>query len=225
MLPCPVQLLLFGVSALLILSSCELERTVLSDDGKPVISENKKSESGGLEEHFLSDFDAKVSSVKNKDGVPQTVIDKQSSYQGKNFLMQNSSFAATETKGSNSEVNKKLFDSGDKKYKTEQWGGNYANEVFSKDIRPEFMNEGKGIARTEWEDAGKVISRRNSDIAGMVYDHGGEQFDTLKRDGMIEEGIERGRHTTSKIKIVPYRVQQQRSVEDVRELLGRKPGE
>lgn len=202
-----------------------MERTVLSDDGKPVLSETPKSEENGLEDHFLGDFDAMVRSAKTKDGVPQTVIDKQSSYQGKNFMMGNSLFETSETKGSASEVSKKVFDSFDKKYKTRQWGGNYANEVFSKDIRPEFMNEGKGISRTEWGDAEKVISRRSSDVTGKMYDSGGEQYDTLKRDGIIEEGIERGRYTTSKIKIVPYRVQQQRSVEDVRELLGRKPGE
>lgn len=222
---CLFRSLFLCVASLPVLSGCATERTVLSDDGKPLLSENKKSEDGTLEEHFLGDFDAKVRSVKNQDGVPQTVIDKQSSFQGKSFMMANSPFDTTEIKGSASEVNKKLFDSSDKKYQTRQWGRDYANEVFSKDIRPEFMNEGKGIARTEWEDAGKVISRRNADASGMVYDHGGEQYDTQKRDGIIEEGVERGRYTTTKIKIVPYRVQQQRSVEDVRELLGRKPGE
>lgn len=221
------------LSALCALVCCTPERSIVDDDDTTSGESGEKMESQqfnrnrqvSLEEHFLGNYDRSAHTVKGKDGVPQTVIDKSSSFQGKQYNMGGSPFALTEADEEKKAVNRRIFDASDKRFKKKAWGGSRSNNQFSKDLQPDFMKEGKGVAREEWSGSGKKINRKSADEGNLAYDPGGENIDTSKRDGIIEEGIERGRRTSEKIKIVPYRAQQKRTVEDVRELLGRKPGE
>lgn len=173
---------------------------------------------------FIKDYDSTVSVETTADGVPQTRINKRSTFQGKRFDMGGSPFEKKSFEDGDKQATvRKIFDAHGKTFGTKQWDGEFINSDFKHDMKPDFMNEDKGIARKVWQGEKREFERRAADESGLAYETSESDITTSQKDGIIEEGIQRGRE--KKIRIVPYRVDQQRSVEDIRSLLGRKPGE
>lgn len=159
------------------------------------------------------------------DGVPQTTSDKKSDFDGKRFDMsEGSPFGGKSFADGGKEAGaRKIFDASNKSFGTKQWDGEFVNSEFRHDIRPDFMKEDRGIGRKVWQGGKEEFQRRAADETGLVYETSASDVTTSQRDGIIEEGVRRGE--SRKIRIVPYRDDQQRSVEDIRAILGRKPGE
>ncbi len=159
------------------------------------------------------------------DGVPQTTSDKKSEFQGKRFDMSEGSMFGKKNfvDGGKGTGERKIFDASGKAFGTKKWDGEFVNNEFKHDIRPDFMKEDRGIGRKAWEGKKEEFRRRAADESGLSYETSASDVTTSQKDAIIEEGIRRGE--SRKIRIVPYRDDQQRSVEDIRAILGRKPGE
>lgn len=215
MLPLPIRAL---VPALLAgLCACTAQRTPIDD------LEPSGARIGSIDQ-YMEGFDSSVTIEKSADGVPQTRVNKRSSFQGKTFDMGGSPFEKKSFEDGDKQASmRKIYDARGKTYGTKQWNGGFANSDFKHDMKPDFMKEDKGIARKEWQGERREFERRAADESGLAYETSESDIDTSQRDGIIEEGIRRGQ--MKKIRIVPYRVDQQRSVEDIRSLLGRQPGE
>lgn len=214
-LPRSICALLPGV--LVCLCACTAQRTELGD------IEPSGARVRSLD-NYLDEYDSIASSETTPDGVPQTRINKRSKFQGKRYDMGGSPFEkkSFEDGGKEAAV-RKIFDARGKTFGTKQWDGGFANSDYKHGMKPDFMNEDKGIARKDWQGEQREFERRAADESGLAYETAESAISTSQKDGIIEEGIQRGRST--KIRIVPYRDDQQRSVDDIRSLLGRKPGE
>lgn len=174
----------------------------------------------GLAARFLP-----VTGERMVDGVPQTTSDKKSDFEGKRFDMsEGSPFGKKSFAGSGKDAGaRKIFDASGKNFGTKKWDGEFVNSEFRRDMRPDFMKEDRGIGRKAWQGRKEEFQRRAANETGLAYETSASGVTTSQKDAIIEEGVRRGE--SRKIRIVPYRDDQQRSVEDIRAILGRKPGE
>ncbi|MBE6418998.1 MAG: hypothetical protein E7031_02590 [Akkermansiaceae bacterium] len=204
--------------------SCESVRTVYDENGKVVVERDGARERS-LNDYFEEEFDANFTEQKNKDGVPQATSHKVSSYQkdidaarrgdkeyatGSYNAGGTSSFAGREFSGSS-----ERFD-GNKRF-----DGFSGNSQYNTDMRPAFMSESKGVARTAYN--GHSAADRysaegaNYDASGRIYATHDSGISTTDTSGYFESRKEKWGKPT----IISSREYYKRTIDETRTMLGR----
>lgn len=205
------------------LAACQSERTVYDQYGNVV----KESEPG-VEKDIYSvmeeRFDAAFSEKKNKDGVPESASARVSRYQkdidnartdGKRFVTK--SFGGL----MESSLKDKSFAESGKGF-----GGNKSLDIskssaYSRDLRPDFLNDSHGIAHKDYE--GEHANRR-SGWESQSFDASGQSFSTnpSQYKPHTPSGYVQSREAIRQQPIIyDHRNQSKKNIEDTRRLMGR----
>ncbi len=216
---------MFALCACLLLPACESVRTVY-DEGGNVVPED---DSDGAHETDLftayeKRFEASFSENRNAQGVPEAESQRVSSFQKKldaardtdnTFATKPFGGVKENEWGSKSFGTRKIYD-GRKNFEED----GRVTSSFSREQRPDFMNESHGIAHRDYEGG---LSKRYegegiySDDAGRVYRTQASQYHQDQTSGYFESH----RHDTPAPPIRDHRSQQTREIMNVRNILGR----
>lgn len=219
--------MLLTITCLLTLPACQTVRTVYDDSGNEVQEHTGVERS--LEDYMQETFDREVTRKKNEDGVPESSSTKVSRYQkdidaarrqDKTFSTGNISLSK-EFSGQNlrfGESNKN-FDS------SKRYTGGMSTAAYSKDLRPDFMSDTKGIYSRQ-DAYGGFSANDRAEGEGFAYD----AFDTAHSYGTSASNISRdatsGYYESRKNKfeqprIINHRDYYKKSLFETRALLGR----
>ncbi len=142
------SLLLFA--SVLLLSSCESQRTYYDEAGNEIAPEGVDAKTQSLEERFTSSFTMK----KTEQGVPMATSDKVSSFQGKIDEARGSKDNVFET----SEYKDiSVFSDADRHSRWDgehvarkKYAGSHESDI-SRDLRPDFLDKGRGVEIKEYD--------------------------------------------------------------------------
>lgn len=216
-----------AITALLLaaLCSCESVRTVYDENGKEV-KEHQGARERSLNDYFEEEFDSNFTEKKNKDGVPQATSHKVSSYQkdidaarrgDKEFAT-----GAYQGGGGLSGYAGKRFDGSSTKFdNSKRFDGFSGDSQYSTDMRPAFMSESKGVARTDYSghsSADRYSSEGHAyDASGRIYATHNSGISTSDTSNYFESRKEKWGKPT----IISNREYYKRTIEETRTMLGR----
>ncbi len=211
------------LSASLLLPSCETVRTVYDEGGNEV----KQDESEGARESdifsaYEKRFDESFSEKKNAQGVPEAKSRRVSGFQRElDSARDTDNPYATKSFGGLKESN--LRDKGFTGTKIYSGGKAYevsrTQSAITRDMRPDFMNESRGIAHESYQGA-----RRRSSSEGSYTDDGDETYGTHASSYRREQEsgyFESLRDQTPAPPIYDHRDTQTREIMNIRNILGR----
>lgn len=212
---------------LLCLPACTSVRTVYDENGNEV-----KDRPGGersLEDYMADTFDKDVSRKKNKDGVPESSSNKVSRYQKAidEARRDTSEYSTGRFSGTGSYSGSDLRFSGAGKAfdKSKTYSGTFASSAYSRDLRPAFMSDSKGIYGTDSRHGSITADNR---AAGEGLAHG--SYTTSSVYGTHPSSISRDtpsgyyesrRNKTPQPRILNHRDYYKKSLFETRALLGR----
>ena len=224
MLRRPATLLM--LLALLGCTACTPVRTVYDSQGNEV----KDDEPGGekdLMSTFEKRFDNDFSEKKNADGVPVTTSGKVSSFQREldNARKIDKPFATGSfDTGRQLDLRNDSFGGGSKRFNTGKDDiARTGNDMFSTDLRPDFMNESHGISHSQRYRGASTADR--SDLEGIArndrdesfYLSGDEPYTTTQSNNYVEHRRDKSEQPT----IIHYKDYYRQHINSVRQLLGR----
>lgn len=207
----------------LCMMSCRSERTVYDQYGN-VVKESVPGEEKDIYTVMEERFDAAFSEKKNKDGVPETASSRVSRYQrdidnartgGKQFLTK--AFTASSESG----IRDKVYGESGKDFGGRKTFAGIKNDTYSRDLRPDFLNENRGLAHKDY--MGSHIGKRSGWENRASADSGERYYAPLSQ----YNGHERSTYIQSRESrreqplIYDHQNQGTKSIEDTRRLLGR----
>lgn len=224
MLRRPATLLL--LLALLGCTACTPVRTVYDSQGNEV----KDDEPGGekdLMSTFEKRFDNDFSEKKNADGVPVTTSGKVSSFQREldNARKIDKPFATGSfDTGRQLDLRDDSFNGGSKRFNTGKDDiARTGNDMFSTDLRPDFMNESHGISHSQRYRGASTADR--SDLEGIARNDRDESFylsdDEPYTTTQSNNYVEHRRDKSGQPTIIHYKDYYRQHINSVRQLLGR----
>ena len=217
------RFLLSGI-VLIALASCKSVRTVYDENGREV-KQHEGARERSLNDYFEEEFDSGFSEQKNKDGVPEATSKKVSSFQKDiDAARRGDKEYATGTynAGGTSSFSGKRFTGSDTKFdSSKRFEGFSGDSQYNTDLRPAFMSEGKGVARTPY--TGHSSSDRYSaegntyDATGRIYATHDSTYSTSDTSGYFESRKDKWGKPT----IISNREYYKRTIEETRSMLGR----
>lgn len=217
---------LAAILCLLCLPACETVRTVYDDSGNEI-----QEHSGGersLEDYLAGSFDKEVSRKKNEDGVPESVSNKVSSYQKHldNARKDTTTYSTGSYDGLKTLDRNKSYEGANKAFdRGTPFSGTFANSTYSKDLRPDFMSDSKGIYGRE-DTYGDASFADRADGDGRAYDafgieniYGTNPSD-ISRDA-TSGYYESRKNKTPQPRIIDRQDYYKKSIFETRALLGR----
>lgn len=224
MLRRPATLLM--LLALLGCTACTPVRTVYDSQGNEV----KDDEPGGekdLMSTFEKRFDNDFSEKKNADGVPVTTSGKVSSFQREldNARKIDKPFATGSfDTGRQLDLRDDSFNGGSKRFNTGKDDiARTGNDMFSTDLRPDFMNESHGISHSQRYRGASTADR--SDLEGIARNDRDESFylsdDEPYTTTQSNNYVEHRRDKSGQPTIIHYKDYYRQHINSVRQLLGR----
>ena len=224
MLRRPATLLL--LLALLGCTACTPVRTVYDSQGNEV----KDDEPGGekdLMSTFEKRFDNDFSEKKNADGVPVTTSGKVSSFQREldNARKLDKPFATGSfDTGRQLDLRNDSFGGGSKRFDTGKDDiARTGNDMFSTDLRPDFMNESHGISHSQRYRGASTADR--SSLEGIARNDRDESFylsgDVPYTTAQSNNYVEHRRNKSEPPTIIHYKDYYRQHINSVRQLLGR----
>ncbi len=211
---------------LLYLPACQTVRTTYDENGHEVKEHTGQERS--FEDYMQETFDSEVTRRKNKDGVPESSSSKVSRYQKAidDARRDTSTFQTGSYSGTKSFDRNKNFSGAGKAFDTgAPYKGAFSNSAYSKDLRPDFMSDTKGIYSRDdaYADFG-TGARSNSDgqayaefSSEHVYGTNSSNFSRDDASGYIESR----RDNTAPPRIINHRDYYKKSLFETRALLGR----
>ncbi len=210
--------------ACLLLPACETVRTVYDEGGNVV----KQDESEGAREVDLFSayekrFDEAFSEKRNAQGVPEAKSGRVSAFQKELDAARstNNPYATKAFGGLKDDDSRSRSFNGSKVYSGGKvYEGGSTRSLFSRDMRPDFMNENRGIAHTDYPGGTTARSRVEgvaSDDAGRTYSTHASNYRREQESGYFE-GL---RDATPAPPIYDHRDTQTREIMNIRSILGR----
>lgn len=214
----------FTALLLAALCSCESVRTVYDENGK-VVKEHEGARERSLNDYFEEEFDSNFTEQKNKDGVPQATSHKVSSYQKDiDAARRGDKEYATGTYdigGTSGFAGKRFSGSAERFEGSKRYNGFSADSPYNKDLRPAFMSESKGVARTAYtgHSSGDRYSAEgtNYDASGRIYATHDSGISTSDTSGYFESR----KNKWGKPTIINKNEYYKRTIEETRTMLGR----
>ncbi len=210
---------------LLCLPACETVRTVYDEYGNEV---TERSGERSLEDYMSETFDRDVTRTKNEDGVPVSGSNKVSRYQKDldaarrdSTAYSTGSFSGVKTLSRNQSFSGagKQFDTG------AAYGGTFANSSYSRDLRPDFMSDTKGIYSREDAYGGASRADRAAGDGLAHTSYGRENIYGTSTAGVSRDTTssytESRRNKTPRPRIINHRDYYKKSIFETRALLGR----
>ncbi|MGN0837033.1 MAG: hypothetical protein ACI4OS_06285 [Akkermansia sp.] len=215
--------LLPALAALCALSACHSVRTVYDANGK-VVEEHDGATESDLNARLEGEFNAAFSEEK-KNGVPTATSRRVSRFQKAldEAQREDKVFATGSFKdGKQLSLRDESFTGRDKRFVSEgQRRDKESREAYSRELRPDFMNESHGISSSQRYGADSAARRgaatdETQDFATVYATHAAaEQRDTPAAY------IEERRHKTPQPTIIDSRDYYRQSIRSTRSLLGR----
>ncbi len=205
-------------------AACHSVRTVYDEDGNVV--EEPSAPNGresSLQDRMDKHFDALFREKKNAEGVPVASSKKRSRYDamvkkartlGENDAYASKGFATRESLYSGS-----VFGGSRREYAGRKAYDGIREAPYNTNLRPDFMNDSRGIAHTEYREGG-----RRSMMDGQAADEAGQSYATheSRYAGLPESGyIETRRDRAPEPKIINHRDYSREEVSRLRQLLGK----
>lgn len=223
----PARLILLALSALFFSASCTPVRTVYDSQGNEIREDDEPGGEKDLISTFEKRFDAAFSEQQSEDGVPRTVSSKVSSFQQEldNARRTDTPFATGRfDTGKNLDLRNSGFADSGKRFSTNKDGiEKTANSMYSRDLRPDFMNENHGISRNT-QYSGASADHRSS-LEGMnLSDRSKTHYLNDSIPYSTEQGnhyVEERRNKTEQPTIIDYQEYYRQHRNSVRQLLGR----
>ncbi len=210
----------FSLLAAALLPSCETVRTVYDEDGKEV----KQSEGATMSDMYSrmdEKFNAAFSETRNAQGVPETKSKRVSSFQRDIDAARSADTPfATKSFGDrrSSDLAGRAFDGSKSFDGNKRFEGSRSSSI-STDMRPDFMNESKGIAHRDYKgDLGRYGAE------GLYTDDSGRSYGTHASNyGRDQESgyFESRRDKTPAPPIRDHRSEQTKEIMNFRNILGR----
>ena len=224
MLRRPATLLM--LLAMLGCTACTPVRTVYDSQGNEV----KDDEPGGekdLMSTFEKRFDNDFSEKKNADGVPVTTSGKVSSFQREldNARKIDKPFATGSLDtGRQLDLRDDSFGGGSKRFDTGKDDiARTGNDMFSTDLRPDFMNESHGISHSQRYRGASTADR--SDLEGIARNDRDETYHLTDYEPYTttqsNNYVEHRRDKSGQPTIIHYKDYYRQHINSVRQLLGR----
>ncbi|MBQ3526649.1 MAG: hypothetical protein IJA63_10275 [Akkermansia sp.] len=219
------RLVLLSAVTLLALASCKSVRTVYDENGK-VVTETDGARQRSLNDYFTDEFDSRFSEKKNKDGVPEAASAKVSRYQKDiDAARRNDKTYTTDTynPGGASSYAGKAYAAGRSDVKDKRYSGTHGSSAFSRDMRPDFMNEGRGISRTDNPYQGPHFDSRYGG-EGATNNARDSRYTTSRSSVSTSDSnnyVEGRRNKYGKPRIIGKDDYYRRTIEDTRTMLGR----
>lgn len=215
-----------ALTALLVatLSSCESVRTVYDENGK-VVEERNGARERSLNDYFEEEFDSNFTEKKNKDGVPEATSHKVSSYQKDiDAARRGDKEYATGTYnvgGTSDYAGKRFSGSAERFEGNKRYDGFSGDSPYNTDMRPAFMSEGKGVARTAYTGHSSndryTAEGTHYDASGKIYATHDSGISTSDTSGYFESRKDKWGKPT----IISSREYYKRTIEETRTMLGR----
>ncbi len=207
----------------LLLPACEPVRTIYDEGGNIV----KPQEGDGAQESdlfaaFEKRFDESFSEKRNAQGVPEATSRRVSGFQKELESARNTdspyrtkAYGALKEDDSRSRsfTGTKIYAGG------KVYAGSRTESAISRDMRPDFMNESRGIAHSEYEgELGRsALEGVHTDACGRTYGTHASSYKREQESGYFESH----RHDTPAPPIYNYRDRQTRDIMNIRHILGR----
>lgn len=215
-----------ALTALLVatLSSCESVRTVYDENGK-VVEERDGARERSLNDYFEEEFDSNFTEKKNKDGVPEATSHKVSSYQKDiDAARRGDKEYATGTYnvgGTSDYAGKRFSGSAERFEGNKRYDGFAGDSPYNPDMRPAFMSESKGVARTAYTGHSSndryTAEGTHYDASGKIYATHDSGISTSDTSGYFESRKDKWGKPT----IISSREYYKRTIEETRTMLGR----
>lgn len=221
-----LRLTLLSAITLLAFASCKSVRTVYDENGK-VVRETNGARERSLNDYFEDEFDSRFSERKNRDGVPEAASTKVSRYQKDiDAARRNDKTYATGTYspgGASSYAGRAYSGTRSSDVRNTRYSGTHGSTAFSRDTRPDFMNDSRGLSATDNPYRGSHSGTRSS-AEGTAYNARDSRYQTP--DGTVSTSetnayVEGRRNKWGKPRIMSSREYYRRTVEDTRTMLGR----
>lgn len=210
---------------LLYLPACETVRTVYDGYGNEV---TERSGERSLEDYMSETFDRDVTRTKNEDGVPVSGSNKVSRYQKDldTARRDTTTYGTGSFSGVKTLSRDKSFSGAGKQFDTgAAYSGTFANRTYSRDLRPDFMSDTKGIYSRE--DTYRDVSRADR-AAGDGQAHASYGRDNIYGTSTADVSrdttssyTESRRNKTPRPRIINHRDYYKKSLFETRALLGR----
>ncbi len=207
------------------LLSCESVRTVYDEGGNVVHDKGDDApKESDLFTEYEKRFDESFSEQRNEHGVPQAQSRRVSSFQAKLDAARDADTPyATKAFGgvkqsdlrSKSFEGRKIFDA-----RKDYEDGERARSLFSRDARPDFMNESHGIAHSNYEGGHSERSAAEgqyTDAFSGTYATHASSYRREQESGYFESH----RNDTPAPPIYDHREKQTREIMNIRNILGR----
>ena len=223
-----MKLLLPILLSLLCLPACTSVRTVYDEYGNEV--QDRPSGERSLEDYMADTFDKDVTRKKNADGVPESSSNKVSRYQKHlDAARKDTTTYQTGSYGSAKILNdrdRQFADSAKSFDKSKTYNGTFSNSAYSRDLRPAFMTDTKGIYGTDSRSTAFANDQR-ADGEGQAHDtytsssiYGTHPNNAISRDA-TSPYYESRRNKTPQPRIINYQDYYKKSLFETRALLGR----
>lgn len=214
------------ILCLLYLPACQTIRTTYDENGNEVTEHMGRERT--FEDYMQETFDNEVTRKKNKDGVPESSSSKVSRYQKAidEARRDTSTYQTGSYNGRKSFDSNKSFSDAGKTFDTgAPYKDSFSGSAYSKDLRPDFMSDTKGIYSREDAYAGFGTGTR-ADGDGRVYDAfgTGNVYGTNTSNYSRDDAsgyIESRRDNTAPPRIINHRDYYKKSLFETRALLGR----
>lgn len=221
-----LRLALLSAITLLAFASCKSVRTVYDENGK-VVKDTDGARERSLNDYFEDEFDSRFSERKNRDGVPEAASTKVSRYQKDiDAARRNDKTYATgayNPGGSSSYAGKRFTGTSNSNIRDTRYEGTHSSSAFSRDTRPDFMNDSRGLSATDNPYRGSHSGTRSS-AEGTAYNARDTRYSTPDSPVSTSETnayVEGRRQKWGKPSIISSREYYRRTLEDTRTMLGR----
>lgn len=202
--------------------SCATERTVYDQWGNEVKEQPVGGGESDLQARWEKHFDESFKKQTNKDGVPVSTSNKRSSYDTVRqdaLRTGDKEYLTNMFKVEENNLKTVKFSEAGKHYAE---SGKYADinreSPYSKDLRPDFLNENHGLAHESYRDAGKrsIHEAVRSGSEGRIYATDASFYSTRDTSGYIETR----RENTPQPRIISHRDYVNSEIKKTREMLG-----
>ncbi len=216
--------LIAALFACLLLPACETVRTVYDEGGNVVKpDEGEGAKESDLFSAYEKRFDAAFSEKRNAQGVPEARSGRVSAFQKEldSARSTKNSYATKAFGGLREDDSRSRSFNGSKVYAGGKvYEGGSTRSMFSRDTRPDFMNESHGIAHTDYQGGERSRSEAEgvaSDDSGRIYSTHASNYRREQESGYFEER----RDATPAPPIYDHKDTQTREIMNIRNILGR----
>ncbi len=206
------------------LASCESVRTVYDEGGNVVPQdEGEGARETDLFSAYEKRFDEAFSEKRNAQGVPEAKSGRVSAFQKELDAARSTDnpYATKAFGGARENDSRSRVYSGSKVYSADkEYRDSGSRSVFSRDMRPDFMNESHGLAHKDYTGSTDSRSRAEgvaSDDAGRVYSTHASNYRREQESGYFESL----RNATPAPPIYDHKDAQTREIMNIRNILGR----